>query len=88
MSPAHAGTPRPDLPPGPGGLYTVATLAQRLGISVVTMRGYVHAKGRPDWLPDPLPERVAGALVWSAESVEGIESKRRGPGRPRRTPDN
>ncbi|NCT91982.1 hypothetical protein GXB85_13625 [Cellulomonas sp. APG4] len=85
MSPAAKSTPNPNVEPGPGGLYTIRMLAERLGLSVSTMRGYVHAHPRPAWLPEP--ERVGTQLVWTAEALEQarIDTARPRPGRPSRT---
>ena len=63
------------------GLYDSARLAQRLGVSPVSLRTARH-RG-VDWLPAPAGE-LNGGPVWTAESLEGIEDRRRGAGRPRR----
>ncbi len=67
MNPARKGTPNPNLPPGAGGLYTIRMLAERLGVTVGTMRGYVHAKPHPAWLPEP--QRLGNELAWTAEAL-------------------
>jgi hypothetical protein len=67
--------------PGPRGLYDSARLAQRLGISPVSLRTARH-RG-VDWLPAPAGE-LNGGPVWTVESLKGIEDRRRGAGRPRR----
>lgn len=76
----NEGRPGQDPGPGPEGLYDVARLAQRLGMARSTLR---NARLRKvDWLPAPVGTLNAGP-VWSARSLEGIEDRRRGPGRPR-----
>lgn len=66
--------------PGPQGLYDVARLAQRLGIERTSLRN-ARLRG-VDWLPAPAGT-LNGGPVWTANSLEGIEDRRRGPGRPR-----
>ena len=66
--------------PGPGGLYDVARLAQRLGIERSSIRSARHRGA--DWMPEPAGT-LNGGPVWFARSLEGIEDRRRGPGRPR-----
>ena len=66
--------------PGPAGLYDVGRLAQRLGLEPASLRN-ARLRG-VDWLPAPLGELNGGA-VWSAADLEGIEERRRPPGRPR-----
>lgn len=77
---------RPDGPrdpgPGPGGLYDVARLAQRLGMAHASLRSARHRGA--DWLPKA-EGQLNGGPVWTAASLEGIEDRRRGPGRPRRS---
>jgi len=65
--------------PGPAGLYDVARLAARLGITPTSLRN-ARLRGVP-WLPDPLGF-VNGGPVWRAADLEGIEERRRPPGRP------
>lgn len=65
--------------PGPAGLYDVARLAARLGITTTTLRS---ARNRAvPWLPEPIGF-VNGGPVWRATDLEGIEERRRPPGRP------
>jgi hypothetical protein len=68
--------------PGPSGLYDAARLAQRLGVAVKTLAGF-RQRGVA-WLPEPV-DWLNGAPVWTPESLEGIEDRRPGPGRPKST---
>ncbi|WP_125778269.1 hypothetical protein [Antribacter gilvus] len=65
--------------PGPAGLYDVQRLAARLGCTPGTLRN-ARLRGA-DWLPEPI-DWLNGGPVWTAASLEGIELRRRGPGRP------
>jgi hypothetical protein len=65
--------------PGPAGLYDVARLAARLGITTTSLRN-ARLRGVP-WLPEPVG-LVNGGPVWRATDLEGIEERRRPPGRP------
>lgn len=79
LGPDHVGH---DPGPGPGGLYDVARLAQRLGITRGAL-GNARRRGVP-WLPAPVGQ-INGGPVWAAVDLAGIEDQRRGPGRPTET---
>ncbi len=63
-------------------IVTLPELATRLGISASTLRGHLHAG--TSWVPRP-DGRINGGAVWRRASLEGIEARRRAPGRPART---
>ncbi|HLT83489.1 hypothetical protein JN535_19020 [Cellulosimicrobium cellulans] len=65
--------------PGPAGLYDAARLAARLGIATSSLRNS-RLRGVP-WLPEPVGI-LNGGPVWRAADLEGIEDRRRPPGRP------
>lgn len=79
----ESGVDRPvgpaDPGPGPAGLYDVGRLAARLGITTTTLRS-ARNRGVP-WLPEPIGF-VNGGPVWRAADLDGIEERRRPPGRP------
>lgn len=59
-------------------LYDIARLADRLGVEHATVR--VWLSRRVPWLPPP-DGRLNGGAVWRAETLDGLEDRRR-PGRP------
>ena len=59
-------------------LYDIARLADRLGVEHATIR--VWLSRRVPWLPPP-DGRLNGGAVWRAETLTGLEDRRR-PGRP------
>ena len=70
----------PDAPPRNGldDLYDIARLADRLGVEHATIRVWLSRK--VPWLPPP-DGRLNGGAVWRAETLDGLEDRRR-PGRP------
>lgn len=72
--------PAHDPGPGPGGFYDVARLAERLGITTTAVR--MARNRRVPWLP-PEAGWLNGGPVWTAAALDGIEQRRRPPGRPR-----
>jgi hypothetical protein len=59
-------------------LYDIARLAERLGVEHATIRVWLSRK--VPWLPPP-DGRLNGGAVWRAETLDGLEDRRR-PGRP------
>ncbi|WP_401001039.1 hypothetical protein [Agromyces sp. GXQ0307] len=82
---SSAGRPVAGVDPGPGpaDLYDVGRLAMRLGVTPATLR--TTRRRGVTWLPAPIGELNGGA-VWAAKDLEGIEERRRPPGRPRAEP--
>lgn len=74
----------PDAPSDPSthrgldDLYDIARLADRLGVEHATIRVWLSRK--VPWLPQP-DGRLNGGAVWRAETLLGVEDRRR-PGRP------
>jgi hypothetical protein len=68
--------------PGPGDLYDARRLAERLGITVTSLRNARLRK--TTWLPEPAGI-LNGAPVWTADSLEGIEGRVKSGGRPPKT---
>lgn len=64
--------------PGLEDLYDIARLADRLGVEHATIRVWLSRK--VPWLPPP-DGRLNGGAVWRAETLAGLEDRRR-PGRP------
>jgi hypothetical protein len=65
-------------PDGLDDLYDIARLADRLGVEHATIRVWLSRK--VPWLPPP-DGRLNGGAVWRAETLAGLEDRRR-PGRP------
>lgn len=59
-------------------LYDIARLADRLGVEHATIRVWLSRK--VPWLPPP-DGRLNGGAVWRAQTLAGLEDRRR-PGRP------
>mgnify|MGYP005817516339 CR=1 FL=1 len=59
-------------------LYDIARLADRLGVEHATIRVWLSRK--VPWLPPP-DGRLNGGAVWRAETLAGLEDRRR-PRRP------
>jgi len=74
-APALGDTPAPR---GLDDLYDIARLADRLGVEHATIRVWLSRK--VPWLPPP-DGRLNGGAVWRAETLLGVEERRR-PGRP------
>ena len=70
--------PLPAAHPGLDDLYDIARLADRLGVEHATIRVWLSRK--VPWLPPP-DGRLNGGAVWRAETLAGLEDRRR-PGRP------
>ena len=72
---AHAAVPTPR---SLDDLYDIARLADRLGVEHATVRVWLSRK--VPWLPPP-DGWLNGGAVWRAETLAGLEERRR-PGRP------
>lgn len=70
--------------PGPGDLYDVPRLAERLGVSTKSLRQAIRRD--VEWIGAPAGE-LNGGPVYLASTIQGIEQRRRGRGRPRRFTD-